>query len=322
VTLPILRVSAPFAPHTITKVEHLLELLAEIHERQYLKPRLALHGGTALNLFHLDLPRLSVDIDLLYVGDPSREGMLAERPRVRQELEDLFRKLGYRYAEPRDEHAGVTYKLVFRTAWGEDMIKVDLNFLNRAPLLGFVPRTCRHCEPTVTFNVIAFPELVAGKVKALAERRSAAIRDLYDLYQVAGLPLEDRALLKALIIYYWALADTFPRVLDGAIVDRFADAGPALESELFPVLHPNDRIQLETMIEKVGAFLGRFADLEPEEAKFLDLLASEGDYQPELLFDRWPEVLKRARISPAAAWKVKNLGRRPGSTPPKDNLPD
>jgi hypothetical protein len=39
-----------------------------------------LKGGTALNLFYLDLARLSVDIDLSYVAHIDREAMLADRP--------------------------------------------------------------------------------------------------------------------------------------------------------------------------------------------------------------------------------------------------
>ena len=38
----------------------------------FLGTRMALKGGTALNLFVLDFPRLSVDIDLNYVGSSDR----------------------------------------------------------------------------------------------------------------------------------------------------------------------------------------------------------------------------------------------------------
>ena len=40
----------------------LLDLLAELSEHPLLKDKLALHGGTAINLFMLNIPRLSVDI--------------------------------------------------------------------------------------------------------------------------------------------------------------------------------------------------------------------------------------------------------------------
>jgi predicted nucleotidyltransferase component of viral defense system len=50
----------------------LLELLAGLESHPYLRGRLALKGGTALNVFVFDLPRLSVDIDLNYVGAADR----------------------------------------------------------------------------------------------------------------------------------------------------------------------------------------------------------------------------------------------------------
>lgn len=45
------------------QVELLLDVLPLI---QY-EPRFALKGGTAINLFHRNMPRLSVDIDLTYL---------------------------------------------------------------------------------------------------------------------------------------------------------------------------------------------------------------------------------------------------------------
>lgn len=307
---PILHLSGDFAPQTVDKVERLLELLSEIHDHRYLGPRLVLHGGTALNVFHLDIPRLSVDIDVLYVGAVEREEMQRERGEVRVELEALVGRLGYRYNPPKDEHAGVTYKLTYRTRWGEDMIKVDLNFLNRSPVLGYEMVPCRHCVPEVVFGVVPYEELMAGKVKALVERRSAATRDLYDLYRASQAGFRDWDLLRAVVVYYWTLADTFPRPLDGTVVERFSGHERGLESDLFPVLVPAERPRLAEMIEAVAGFVERLAELTPEQLEYMELMAASGTYRPELLFEQWPGVLERAKASPAAAWKVYNLQRR------------
>lgn len=68
-----------FEPRTVDKVERLLDLLDEMERHPSLKGKLALHGGTAINLFMLDVPRLSVDIDVSYIGSVSRAGSSAPR---------------------------------------------------------------------------------------------------------------------------------------------------------------------------------------------------------------------------------------------------
>ena len=63
----------------LEKVIQLLHLLEASQAHPFLKNRWALKGGTALNLFVFDVPRLSVDIDLNYVGAADRETMMVER---------------------------------------------------------------------------------------------------------------------------------------------------------------------------------------------------------------------------------------------------
>ena len=55
------------------QVRLLLDVLPEVAKEDCF----ALHGGTAINLFVLNMPRLSVDIDLTYVYVHDREGSLA-----------------------------------------------------------------------------------------------------------------------------------------------------------------------------------------------------------------------------------------------------
>ena len=67
-----------FQTEPLEKVILLLELLEAIRSHPFLKERVVLKGGTALNVFKFDVPRLSVDIDLNYIGAVDRDGMLAE----------------------------------------------------------------------------------------------------------------------------------------------------------------------------------------------------------------------------------------------------
>jgi predicted nucleotidyltransferase component of viral defense system len=79
-----------FRPDMLEKVALLLQLLNVIHSHPFLKDRIVLKGGTALNLFIFDVPRLSVDIDLNYVGAADRETMLGERPKIEKALHAVF----------------------------------------------------------------------------------------------------------------------------------------------------------------------------------------------------------------------------------------
>lgn len=54
------------------QVQLLLDVLPEVAKVQCF----AMHGGTAINLFYHDMPRLSVDIDLTYVPVTGRSETL------------------------------------------------------------------------------------------------------------------------------------------------------------------------------------------------------------------------------------------------------
>lgn len=83
-----------FRADVLEKVAHLLELLNGLSRHPFLKGKLALKGGTALNLFVFNVPRLSVDIDLNYIGAADRESMLAERPKIEQAVQAVFTRQG------------------------------------------------------------------------------------------------------------------------------------------------------------------------------------------------------------------------------------
>ena len=94
-----------FVPETLEKVLRLLELLDGMRSHPFLKTRFALKGGTALNLFEFDVPRLSVDVDINYVG-ADRAQMLADRPKVEQAVEAVCGRAGVQVKRVPSEHAG------------------------------------------------------------------------------------------------------------------------------------------------------------------------------------------------------------------------
>lgn len=65
-----------YRPEILEKVYRLLDLLEQFMSVSYLKERLVLKGGTAINLFCTEeLLRLSVDLDFNYIGSVNREIM-------------------------------------------------------------------------------------------------------------------------------------------------------------------------------------------------------------------------------------------------------
>lgn len=63
-----------------------MKLLSDFEIFSHLKNKWALKGGAALNLFIFDLPRLSVDIDLNYIGNIDRDEMLKDRPKIQSTI--------------------------------------------------------------------------------------------------------------------------------------------------------------------------------------------------------------------------------------------
>lgn len=93
-------------PEMLEKVVHLLHLLNSFNTHPFLKGKWALKGGTALNVFAFDLPRLSVDIDLNYIGALDRDSMEAERPKIEQAMQAVFSREGHTVKRIPDDHAG------------------------------------------------------------------------------------------------------------------------------------------------------------------------------------------------------------------------
>jgi predicted nucleotidyltransferase component of viral defense system len=170
-----------FPSASVEKVRLLVRLLRDMTSHPFWGPRMALKGGTALNLFVLDLPRLSVDIDLNYIGAADRETMMADRPKLETALEQIAGRLGLMVRRAPSEHAGGKWRLSYTSTLGRPAIlEVDINFMLRVPLWPVVKAD----SPTFIdaaakgITLLDEHELAAGKLAALLAR--GASRDLFD----------------------------------------------------------------------------------------------------------------------------------------------
>lgn len=302
-----------FHPEIVDKVMRLLAVLERIANHPLLRSRVCLHGGTALNLFVLGAPRLSVDIDLNYIGSADLATTLAERPALEQAVVDIAQGLGFAVTPSKPQHAGRSFRLHYQTMGGGDQVKIDLDYLNRSPLLPVATRMV----VTDTGTEVAFPlnsdiELFAGKTKALLER--VAVRDLYDINSIATrypamLAASDERLLRRIMLYYLSISAPFPRPIE--IRARFAGRENDVAEALYPVLLPSDRPTLPAMIAGAETFVRTVAKpVDDTEADYL-ARAARADFAPELLFVDYPDTLAAAKADPSAAWKMRNLANRP-----------
>jgi predicted nucleotidyltransferase component of viral defense system len=297
------------------KVTRLIELLSEIDRHPFLSKRVCLHGGTAINLFMQRASRLSIDADLTYIGDADKRIADMERPSVENAIQDVGAFLGYNVTAGEGAVAGRTFRLRYDGIRGSDYIKIDINYLNRAPLFPLIYSECAF-DHDVRISTFSREELIGGKTKALFDR--VAVRDLYDisvLYRTIGelFDIRDRnAVLKLhrTILFYAALSNLFPTDFSGLTSERFEGREKQVSDELYPLLHIADRPEPVQMIADAESFVTEYVMPQGEdEERFLNMFAS-AEYKPELLFSDWPETLEAANKSPSARWKLFNLEKR------------
>lgn len=192
-----------FRPEILEKVWQLMNVLEGINAHPYLQERLVLKGGTALNLFVFDLPRLSVDIDLNYVGMQSREGMISERPLVEKALEAVFQRENLMIRRIPEKHAGGKWQLKYQSILGiQGNLEVDLNFMFRIPLWDIQKCSSKFAghHQINEIRILDLHELAAGKLTALFARNAS--RDLFDAhYLLTKMQFNSEQLRLAFILY-------------------------------------------------------------------------------------------------------------------------
>lgn len=294
-----------FDPFSVEKVLRLKDVLYEVRRHPFLNGKVVLKGGTAINLFVLHLARLSVDIDLNYIGAVERETMVAERPAVEQTVHEVCAALDYTVHRGQESYALSEFHLGFTNYTGRsDRLQIEINFLMRACALPpvILPAARLGDERPCEFPVLAMEELWAGKLKALIERSHP--RDLYDVHRLVASGLQyDEELLRKLTVLF---ASTLDRDLRDYDVSRFKVLDqPSLDRLLYPLLRANDRPTAGLLSESSRPLLVAILDHEREKA-YLEGM-SRGIYQPEILFPRQPQIAERISRHPALLWKAHHV---------------
>lgn len=186
IVLQKLSISLGVVRNTLEKVIRLAEIVRFINSNDILKDKMALKGGTAINLLYSDLPRLSVDIDLDFALNLDKDEMLKTRELIKQELEHYFTNEGYALSKhTRYSYALDSFVITYTpSGGGSDNIKVEINYAMRSHILPLEMKTLGLGVIENPFLVLTVSkvEIYAGKINALLSRNQ--IRDLFDMYQM------------------------------------------------------------------------------------------------------------------------------------------
>ena len=296
---------------TLEKVLRLLDVLQAIAEDRDLKSRVALKGGTALNVFHLRLDRLSVDIDLNYVGAVDRAAMEADRPLVDEALLRLLEAQGYQVRRQPPGHAGGKWVARYSSALGSGAsIEVDLNYMARAPLFGVQTMTSTPLGgvSATGISMLDLHEVVAGKLVALLDRRAA--RDLFDARRILETQTLDWSLVRVGVLA-WGAAGR--RDWREASLDDIGGDPRELRQKLAICL-PQDFFEAAGGVDRwiahsvaiCRAGLAPLFERTVGEAAFLDRLLDAGEVDPSGLAAS-DAVKARVAAMPMLAWKAQNV---------------
>ena len=313
ITLGRLAKEQGFVRDTLEKVCRLTDILLFMQRDGLLNGRLALKGGTAINLTVFDLPRLSVDIDLDYVGSAGREQMLEDRARIRGQIGKYMAAAGYTASQKSKQyHALDSFVYEYQNAGGmKDNLKIEINYMLRCHIFPMDQRKIGipWLAPGTEIMTVHPIEIYGSKMTALINRN--APRDLYDCYrmiQASLIPKSEMDLLRKCVVFYGAIGSaTAP--LDFS-ADEIAKTSPMrIRTDLFPVLQRGEKFDAGTAETTVRNYLRALLNLTDEEKQFL-LCFSQKQYRPELLFDD-ADVLARIAHHPMAVWKCEARDAQP-----------
>ena len=278
------------------RVQLLMRVLPQVAQ----EPAFALKGGTAINLFVREIPRLSVDIDLAYLPlDPRDEALAniqAAMERIGQRIQQQLR--GVRVISQQTK-SGLDYKLLVQQAGEEIIIETSpvMRGTVNPPVELEVQKTVEQEFGYARIAVSSFEDLYAGKICAALDRQHP--RDLFDvkvLYEHEGL---DKSLHEAFIIYLLCGNRPIAEILR----PKFQDLGPVYERQFLGMSStPVSLQELESVRERLVRDIHHlFSD---KQKQFLmSFKKGEPDWG---LLDR-PTV----EYLPAIRWKLQNIKNMP-----------
>jgi predicted nucleotidyltransferase component of viral defense system len=179
-----------------------VDLLLEIDPSVFRTPRLAMKGGTALNLFVQELPRLSVDIDVVYCDHTTgREKAIAQISEELNRIQSDIQAMGLG-TEIKKINTGDELKIWVSSDSAQ--VKVEINSVFRGTVLpvqvqSLTSKTQEFFSKNIQAPLLNVSELYGSKLVAAMDRQHP--RDLFDvkkMFESHGLTAE---ILDCFVVY-------------------------------------------------------------------------------------------------------------------------
>jgi predicted nucleotidyltransferase component of viral defense system len=274
-----------------------VELLVRVLPHVAKQNCFALKGGTAINLFVRDLPRLSVDIDLTYLPLDARDKALPAIQTALEKIAEDIKSIGGVKAQLTQPGATESLRLTVQREGSQVVIELS-------PVLrGTVwPAETRGVVPAVEelfgyaeIPVVSFNDLFAGKICAALDRQHP--RDLFDVRLLLAHEGIRRDLLRTFLIYLVSHGRTIAELL----APKRRDIATVFEREFKTMAR--DPVTLEELLQtREDLIAGINRALTDDDRRFL--LSVKGK-TPDWSLIGFPQAAEL----PAVRWKLENLGR-------------
>ncbi|MBM7321876.1 nucleotidyl transferase AbiEii/AbiGii toxin family protein [Agrobacterium sp. CMT1] len=257
----------------------------------------ALKGGTAINLFVRDLPRLSVDIDLMYLPMHERSEALVEIDAAMKRIKTsaLADLRGARVTE--NVHDGAVLRLLVMAEGTQVKIEVSpvLRGVVHEPFIAPVTEAVEEVFGFAETNVVSFEDLFAGKLVAALDRQHP--RDLFDVRGLLTHEGLSDELREAFIIYLLSHNRPMGEVLSGRVKDLANEYRNGFEGMTEEVIAIEELIK--TQHEMIKTLIGGMPD--HHRAFLIGFELGEPDWS----------LLRISHVAelPAIRWRQRNLDK-------------
>jgi predicted nucleotidyltransferase component of viral defense system len=282
--------------HYHKQVALLISVIPEIA----LDHRFALHGGTAINLFHRDMPRLSVDVDLTYIPIEDRETSFTN---ISVALTNIKSTIEKRLQGSRVEHKVELHKLL--VSHNDAIIKIEVSQIVRGTLGAVTEKMlCKKAQEKFdtfcSINIVPNGQLYGGKVCAAMDRQHP--RDIFDVKHLMQ-------------------REGFTKEIKEGFLFRLLSSDRSIQDVLFPNLQ-DQRLAMSNQFAGMSEEDFSYQEYEFVRATMIKTVQASITAEDKLFILGFKDVIPDWSIYnfeayPSIKWKLQNLEKIKASNPAK-----